>query len=663
MSLKTSKLRDAITFALAMGVTSLAGTGVASAQTTAPAPARTTAPATDQKDPTTLDRITVTGTRIRQVDVETAQPVQLITREDIEKQGFQSVADILQNISATGTPPISRASPLSAGENSGGTFISLRNLGAPRTLILLNGKRLGISTSGFSDISTIPAAAVERIEVLKDGASSIYGSDAIAGVINIITRSNFKGGAVSAYIGQYDQGDGEIKNGDFVIGFAEKGISVTVGGEVREEDAVFARDRDFSAFPRSNLHPTDQWTTVSQFGGFASTRSQAFPNVTYPAPTPTNPNPSVRVVLREGGDPRNRADYINQNINVGECAASGCTAGSTLHKSNTNEQTDLRTPVKSRSFFLDGILEINDNVRLRTNLLYSDRDSSRTVAGFPMQAGAFATTRPGLSAQSYFNPTNNFGTTAGTPITTWFRRGWEIPRVSDANLKIYRISAAIEGNFDWGDRFVDWDVGFLHNTTKQRQETYGNFNLPNTQRAVGPSFLNAQGRVQCGTAAAPVPFSECVPFNPFLPFGRAGEGGLTNNQELQSYLFRPELATGETKTQVFHANVTSTLFALPAGDLAFAAGIERREESGAFVPDPLATAGLTSNLSSGPTRGEYNVNEAYLELQVPLLADVAFAKELTLSLASRYSDYDTFGETTNNSISLKWRPIDSLLLR
>src|SRR5688572_11640714 len=364
MSLKSNKLRDAIVFAIAVSTTAIAGTGIAFAQE-----ASTQAPADQAEATQELDRIVVTGTRIRQVDIETAQPVTIIDREDIEEQGFQSVADILQNISATGTPPISRASPLSAGEAAGGTFISLRNLGAARTLVLLNGKRLGITTGGLQDISTIPAVAVERIEVLKDGASSIYGSDAIAGVINIITRSNFKGGSVGAYLGQYDQGDGRIKNADFIVGHTGGGLSMTIGGEWREEDAVLARDRDFSAFPRSHLHPTDGWTTVHQDGGFSSTLSQAFPNVIYPAPTATNPNPSVRVVVRPGGDPRNPADYINQNTTTGTCTGAtpttGCTPGSTLHKTNTNTQTDLRTPVKSKSFFLDGAYEINSSVTWR----------------------------------------------------------------------------------------------------------------------------------------------------------------------------------------------------------------------------------------------------------------------------------------------------------
>ena len=640
--MKSNKLRDAVIVALAMG---LGATATAQAQT---APAAQTPASTNGTK--TLDRMTVTGSRLRQVETETAQPVTVVTREDIEKQGFQSVADILQNISATGTPPISRASPLSAGEVAGGTFISLRNLGAARTLILVNGKRMGISTSGLADVSTIPASAVERIEVLKDGASSIYGSDAIAGVINIITRSGFNGATASVYAGTYDQGDGDIRRGEFVIGFSGERIAVTVGGEVRQEEVVRASDRDFSAFPRSHLHPTDAWTTVGQFGGFVTTATTPVPGV----PTGT------RVVLKPGGNPRVAADYIAQNTFTGSCLASagatvaaGCVPGSTLDKSNTNQQTDLRTPVNSAALFGDIIFDLTENVSWRTNVLFNNRDSSRQVAGYPMQAGPFGTP---MSPLSYFNPTT------GT-IANWWRRTWETPRVSDSNLKTYRVTTGLEGSFDFRDRYVDWDIGALYNTNRQRQQTFGNLNVPNTQRAVGPSFLNAQGKVQCGTAAAPIAFDACVPFNPFLPFGVVGPGGLTNNQELNSFLFRPELAFGETTTKVFTANLTSTLFKLPAGDIAFAVGVEHRDESGKFTPDPLAVLGLTTNLSSGPTQGGYKVDEAYVELEIPVFADAPFAKELSFNLASRYSDYNTFGESTNSKIGMKWRPFESLLVR
>ncbi len=132
-----------------------------------------------------------------------------------------------------------------------------------------------------------------------------------------------------------------------------------------------------------------------------------------------------------------------------------------------------------------------------------------------------------------------------------------------------------------------------------------------------------------------------MPFNPFLPFGREGQGGLTNNQALTDYLFQEEHSTGETETTVIAANLAGTMFALPAGDLGFAVGVENRKEDGSFVPDALAVTGGSTNLAGGPTGGGYTVNEAYVELQIPLLADMPFAQELSLNVASRFSDYDT----------------------
>ena len=146
----------------------------------------------------------------------------------------QSVADILQNITAAGSPAISRTSPLATGEDVGGQYIDLRNLGANRTLVLVNGKRLGITTGGLQDVASIPAAMVERIEVLKDGASTIYGSDAIAGVVNIITRQNFEGAEANAYLGQYGKGDGTRQVYDFTMGFTGDRGSADRRRRVRE---------------------------------------------------------------------------------------------------------------------------------------------------------------------------------------------------------------------------------------------------------------------------------------------------------------------------------------------------------------------------------------------------------------------------------------------
>ena len=641
MKLKRNLLSNAVRFGLVAGATGLFGL--------------TAAPAFAQEEKTTLDRIEVTGSRIRKVESETAQPIVTITRADIERQGFQSVSDILQNIAAIGTPPLSRASPLSSGELAGGTFISLRNLGAQRTLILVNGKRLGISTSGFSDISTIPAVAVERIEVLKDGASSIYGSDAVAGVINIITRTNFNGAAASGYYGEYGEGDGAITKGDFVMGFSGDRGSLTAAAEWATEDGVFARDRPYSAFPRGSEHPTDGWTVVGQFGGFTTTAATAVPGL--PAGT--------RVILRPGGDPRVLADYVRQNTVTGGCtpataASPGpgtCFPGVTDGKSNTNEQTSLRSALERKALYVDGIFDINDSVRFRTNLLYSERLADRQVAGFPLQATSPAVGGPAImAANSFFNPT-------GAPIANWFRRGWEVPRVAGSDLTTFRFTGAFEGSFEMWDRYFDWDVSYLHNSNKLLQTGFGDFNIAAVRAGVGPSFLNAQGQVQCGTAAAPIAFTACTPFNPFLPFGREGAGGITNNAVLQRALYQELHATGETETIVLAANLSGSIVTLPAGDLGFAVGVENRKEDGGFVPDALAVTGGSSTLSAGPTGGDYSLDEVYAEFQIPILAETFLAHELSINLASRYSDYDTFGDTTNDKIGLMWRPIESVLVR
>lgn len=637
MSLKNHDLRDVIAIAIAAGATTLAAAGTALAQNAS------------NQDATNLDRIEVTGSRIRQVDVETSQPIQTISRQDIETQGFQSVADILQNITAAGSPPISRASPLSSGEAAGGQAIDLRNLGAQRTLVLLNGKRLGITTGGIQDISTIPAAMVERIEVLKDGASAVYGSDAMAGVVNIITRSNFDGMQASAYFGQYSEGDGTVEKYDFVLGTSTERSALTVGIEYAKEEEVWFTDRPFSAEPLGDRHPGISWTPVGQYGGFVSNpTSNPLPNVVYPAASRANPNRNVRVIVRPGGDPRNPADYIAQD-----------TGANPNHKSNSGQQMHLRTPLERKSIFLDGSHELTDNLRLRTNMMYSNRFSERSIAGYPMQAASFASFGGGtgvpMHADSYFNP-------VGNNITNWWRRTWEVPRYSTSDATTYRFSASLEGSFNVGERVFDWDVGALYNQNKNVQASFGNLNLASVQRALGPSFMNGAGQVQCGTAENPLPFSSCVPWNPLLHYGQAGPGGL-DNPVLRDFLFQREHSLAKTETTIYTANVAGDLLQLPGGKASFALGAEYRREEGEFVPDGLAVTGGSTNLAGRATRGSYSENSVYGELYLPLLTDVVAARELSLSLSSRYSDYDTFGETTNSKVGLKWKPIDTLMVR
>jgi len=648
MILKTNQLRDAITFALAVTSTALVGTGAALAQEAG------------SKEATTLDRVEVTGSRIRQVDVETAAPVLQISRAEIEKQGYKSVADILQNITAAGSPAISRTSPLSSGESVGGYYIDLRNLGANRTLVLVNGKRLGATNDGLQDVSSIPSGMVERIEVLKDGASTIYGSDAIAGVINIITRKNFEGAEANAYIGQWGQSDGTRQSYDFTMGFTGDRGSVTIGAEYAKEDPVWARDRWFAIrrFPTGEKSPprAGGLSGTTQWGALLIPTGEVLDNGQDEMGAP-------RFLRREvpGLDPRNIANFRGRNTAV--------------DVSNPAEQSTVYSGIERKSLFVNAGYDIADWLRFDTDIQYNDRDSFAQNAGYPFQSAVLS---PGfntpMSVDSYYNPVGTQADEAGTlpegqePTYVHFvRRGWEVPRQVRNSLTSYRFTGTFSGSFELGEgKIWDWDAGYLYNENKATQISTGNLNVANVRRAVGPSFLNAQGQVQCGTAANPIALGsgggQCTPWNPLLPFGYAGTNGL-NDPNVQKFLYQNGQALGKTKTTDYFVNFSGTLATLPAGDLSLAVGYEHRKEQGNFSPDALSQTGGSTDLASGPTGGSYTLDEFYGELQIPILADMPGAKELTVNLATRYSDYDTFGDTVNSKFGVKWKPIDSLLVR
>lgn len=611
MTLKTNKLRDAISFAL-VGTSALAASGVAFAQE-------------ENKDAGQLDTVVVTGSRIPRAELENEQPIITVSREQIEKQGFSSVADILQNLTSAGSPAISRANALSSGEDVGGYYIDLRNLGASRTLILLNGKRLGVSTSGLQDLGQIPMSAIERIDVLKDGASSIYGSDAIAGVVNVITRKNFEGAQADVYLGAYDQGESK-QDYSFTIGANSDRGGLTFSAEYSKEDPVLGGDREFSRYGNSGRNfPFSGWSLISQNGVWLGGNCS-----------------SGLCTLNRGSDPRNPNNY--HNITPSE-------------RSNANEVMYVQTGLERKSTFLSASYDITQNIRFVTDIGYNKRITQQQIAGYPGNYGFGL-----LSANSYFNP-------APGADQYWFRRFWELPRRTRSELQTVRVSLGLEGSFDLNDHLWTWDVGFLSNENTNNKYARGDAYVPALQAALGPSYLNsATGRVECGSSTSPTPYGtnfgngECIPFNPFLPYGQAGQGSL-GNSALQAFLFPEYHDAGKTQTTDYTANIAGSLFSMPAGDFGIAFGLEHRSEEGRFVPDAVNQAGQSTGLPATTTQGSYSLDEAYLELEIPVLADLPGAKELTFNVASRYSDYSNFGNTTNNKFQMRWRPMDGLLVR
>ncbi|AKC87742.1 TonB-dependent receptor plug domain-containing protein [Pseudoxanthomonas suwonensis] len=607
MTLKTTKLRDAITFALAVCATAAAGTGVALAQETS-------------GQPQTLDRIDVLGSRIKRAEAETALPVLSISRQELQRTGLTQVADVLREISVAG-PSLSLNT--NNGNTSGNSSINLRNCGSNRTLVMVNGRRWVTDNglAGAVDLSSIPMAAVERIDVLKDGASALYGSDAICGVINIQTRSDFDGAQFNAYRGQYSQGDGVRDAYDFTVGGNTDRFSGLLNLAFTEQGAVSAGDRDISAIP------------LYGFPANVSTPGRASPVGPYGNYTVTGLGNIILDPSRPGCQP-------------GQVCAPG-TAGDfrpfnfLTDGYNFAPDNHLIQPQRTYSVFGQVGYQLFDQVRFSSEVFYTNRVGDAQLAAQPLSPLT-------ISAQSIYNP-------FGVNVTGGAFRPTNFPRVFGQEQDTWRFNAALDGHFDINDRYFAWDVGYTYAENKQLQPKNGFYFSTRVNQATGPSFIDSSGVARCGTPTAII--AGCVPMNVM-----GGPTGFT--QEMFDWIAVNPKNLQKATQEAITANLSGDLFSLPGGTMAFAFGLEHRKEFGSNEPDPLTAAGLVLGDNPFlPTRGSYSVDEAYLELQIPLLSDVAFADSLELSLAARYSDYSSFGTTTNPKASLRWQINEQMLVR
>ncbi|MGE8226010.1 MAG: TonB-dependent receptor [Stenotrophomonas sp.] len=624
MICKTNKLRDAVVLAL---VASAGTTGVAYAQDA-------------EKGATNLDRIQVTGSRIRSVDAETSQPVLTLSREAIQQTGRTSVADVLQQIATNGAAINTQFN--NGGDGSSG--VDLRNLGSSRTLVLVNGRRWVSALDGSVDLNTIPSAMVERIEVLKDGASSIYGSDAIAGVVNIITREDFNGGEAHVYRGQFSKGDGEREGYDLTLGTSSDRGNLVFGASYVKEKAVKAGARKISRDPVYGLG-SSQYSGQTADGGIWDLTVDGTPtddmdywdSIAGSKDKATADRAGIdRWVVNKGADGRNLANYH---------------AYGNADKYNYAADNYLRTPQERKSVYIQGRYDLTDSIALRTDALYNQRNSAQQLAGFPLSAGSYMDGSVGLSKDSYYNPTKG---AADARNLNWNRRLVEQERFYEQDVKTLHWYGGLEGSFQFADRYFNWDAGLSYNSNDQIDTQVGDVNMANLYQATGASFMDTDGVVKCGSPGAVI--EGCVPFNPLSSAGNMP-------QEMLDYILFTAKDKFQNKSKSFTANLAGDIVELPGGMMGFAAGYEHRKESGYDLPDAFVSAGMSSGNARQPTSGDYSLDDLYLELAIPLLKDLPGAEVLEFSVATRYSDYSNFGNTLNSKFGFKWKPYADLLVR
>ncbi|MFC3654057.1 TonB-dependent receptor plug domain-containing protein [Dyella humi] len=682
MNARDHKMANAIRMALALGSCVLTTVAVAQAvtlgqqsptantQTTPPTTspsgtppqstqAQTTANPPSTQQTTTLQAITVTGSMIRSVDVETAQPVTELSHEALQQQGFVSVGQILQNVSSVGSSGTSTQSALG---NIVGQYVSLRGLGAPRTLVLVDGQRWTTDIFGETDLSTIPSSIIDHVEILQDGASAIYGSDAIAGVVNIITKKDFDGVQLDTYNSMYSpENDG--KNSQFSLTGGKKFSrgSFLVNMTIQNTNGLNADDRDFSKYGFFSFGPNypQSQTVPSPFGTITGALN---PATGLPISLPQLANGPITVNMGENG-----LDIANYHVNT-----FGSQYPSPYFNNDYQNSAFLETLMpdnRLRSYMAKGDYKVTDHITATFIGTYNTNDSSTSISGYPLSSltpangahlaealglpvGTFpAVYFPTLSSQSYYNPLPGNNLEFQLPL--------QYPnRIAYNTVKQYGWRFGLEGDFGLGEREFNWDASYSDFRYGQSSFGPGNLNMVHLEQALGPSFMGPNGVVECGTPGNVI--AGCVPLNPF-----SGAGGATPAEI--NYLNIIAGTRSYSKMKTFAVNLTGDVFTLPksmgSGDVTFAIGADHRDISGGATPDLYTQLGLNTNLQQNIGRGSYGLNEAYAEVNIPVLKDMPGAQLLDVDLAHRFSRYTNFGNTNNNQFKLSWQPINDLLIR
>lgn len=570
-----------------------------------------------------VERIEVTGSRIKRTDMEAASPVLVMNRDELEATGMISIGDILQTIPAAG-------SALNTAFNNGGdgsTNMDLRNLGAQRLLVLVNGKRWISSLGSTVDLNTIPTSTIERIEVLKDGASAVYGSDAIAGVVNIITRKNFEGVEVSVYGGQnakYD--DGRQYTADFTVGsVSEKGGLLFNMAHVTQQP-IWAGDRDISDT------------------GYSSTADNTRIRV-----KGSQLNQANQDALAAIGKPNSSGiyDYMSKEgtgANIGMNQFRPRTGSDVYNYAPDNY---LSTPQNRNSFYVQGFYDISDNLRVVSDFMMTNRKSSQELAPMPLTLGASfgaAASRVDIGGNNIYNPFGEtlYGDSAravanGKPVGyvpyALQRRMIEAgSRQYNQNDTTYRAMLGLEGNID--DNWT-WTASYIYGQNNQDVLTTGLLNLTRINQALGDNCNASNG---------------CVALNLF-----GGPGSVT--QDMVDYITFDSVSRSGLTMKDYTFNISGDLFDLPAGTVGLAFGLERREETGFDTPDPLTVTGESSGNQRDATAGGFRLDEAYVELAIPVF------ESLLITPAVRVSDHDAYGNNTTGKLGAEFRPMDDMLLR
>jgi iron complex outermembrane receptor protein len=560
-----------------------------------------------------MEEIVVTGSHIRRTDTETPSPMEVITAEEMHQTGYTSVQDVLHNLTANGQGTLSQG--FSGAFASGAAGIALRGLNVGSTLVLIDGHRMApypIGDDGqrsFVDVSNIPFDAIERIEVLKDGASAVYGSDAIAGVVNIILKKSYQGASVTADSGLSSHGDGSQFHVSGIWGMGDlinDGHNFYVSAEYRKQNEIKFTDR-------GGIYTQTDFTST---GGY---------NV-----TPGVQNPIV------GALPRSGTGYVtDSNGNIAGFMP-GCNATTFAANQCTYHDTwdQIQPPTENINLVTRFTQNLADNWQASFQATYFEGKSQQVNGPDRAFAGGYqgVTSGPGVTPTvlpfipqttiSNTNPTFPAGTglTVGDLRYTFLNLG--NGTITETDSKAYRAIADVNG------KVAGWDLEFSAGFTEVALSLDG-------LNYVNPA--NLQTALDSTTA-------------PFL-VGQPNSAAVVN-------FVAPVLHTYDTSKLSFgHAGASRSIVDLPGGPLGIAFGADYYQRNQYAVAPPDVANGLTPNFSNNFTVGIQQVASGYFELNAPIV------KQLDIDAAVRYDHYNLSGGRASPKIGFKFTPIPEFAIR
>jgi iron complex outermembrane recepter protein len=637
----------------------------------APAFAQTAAetiPATQEAPKRPVETVIVTGSSIKRQVNDSSLPLQIITRTELEREGISSTEQLIMQLSSNGNGLDNLASNADvvsgqARGNNGASSANLRGQGAAATLVLLNGRRVAAHglNGGAVDINQIPLAAVERVDVLKDGASAIYGTDAIGGVINFITRKDFEGFNVTAFTDITEEGGSEIFRGSILGGFGnldEQGFNIMATLAYSDNKALNGSDRDFvNTFqPDRGLSVDTRGTPYATILPLAGTiLPSAGTSPFLPGSTSVRASGGINVLDLPGGagcnsiDGQDAYDADLWDFPEAEFACAW----------DTGRAAVLQQPITNLNFISRGVLRLGEH-EISAEVTASKSDSAKRFSNLQLSPNtttqAFRYPRNAITAANYDSVFNALVRTfptlesqRGQPIGYRWRC---IPcgvREIETTSETRRFFIGADGPMGAG---WEYRTGFSYASSETESQLGTGYYYRNTTRDASGNII-ANGIIDALNTGI---------INPFLPAGQSQTPeamALLQGASAEGVV----LYGGKFELNQFDGSASGPMFDLPGGKVYGAVGFDLRTETYSFNGDQRAAAARPVIIAApfddanALTGVERRIEAIYGELLLPLI------EGLELTLAVRRDAYSGFGSTTNPKVSVKYRPFEPLMFR